>query len=345
MEQTPAVTSERHLVVGAGAIGGVVAQMLADRGHEVVVVTRSGSGPAGVEHVAADAGDAEVMVRLAEGAAAIYNCANPRYHRWETDWPPIARSLLAAAERSGAVLVTLSNLYGYGTARSSLGVGAYDERHPMTEATPLASTGRKGRVHAQMWADALAAHRAGRLRAVEVRASDYIGPGASSVVGERIVPGVLGGKRAVVLGRTDRLHTWSFTEDVARMLVVTGSDPRAWGRAWHAPSGPPRSQSIVGEDLARAAGLGSPRLAALPSTLLAGLGLVSPLMRELREVEYQFRDDFVMDSSAAAETFGLQPTPWKEVISATLRSSGRTVGADPVSSAPGPEGAPRAGRR
>ena len=56
------------------------------------------------------------MARLAEGAAVIYNCVNPPYHRWPADWPPIAASVLGAAERSGAVLVTLSNLYGYGPA-------------------------------------------------------------------------------------------------------------------------------------------------------------------------------------------------------------------------------------
>lgn len=240
----------RHLVVGAGAIGSGVTRLLAEQGQSVLVVTRSGSSLAGgVETVAADAGDAEVMGRLAEGAAAIYNCANPPYHRWPTDWPPIAASLLGAAERSGAVLVTVSNLYGYGQSKDSLGVEAYDESHPMTESTPLAATGKKGRVRARMWLDALEAHRAGRLRAVEVRASDYVGPGAASVVGERLVSRVLHGKSVGVLGRKNRLHTWSFTEDVARM-VVGGSDPRAWGHAWHAPSNGPRTQHEVADDFA-----------------------------------------------------------------------------------------------
>jgi hypothetical protein len=43
-------------------------------------------------------------------------------------------------------------------------------------------------------------------------------------------------------------------------------------------------------------------------------------MRELRETEYQFRDDFIMDSSAAQETFRLAPTPWDEIIAATVRA-------------------------
>jgi len=313
---------ESYLVVGAGVIGSRVAGMLAERGDRVSVVSRHGSGPAapaGITRVAADAADAGAMARLAEGTAAIYNCVNPPYHRWPADWPPIAASVLGAAERSGAVLITLSNLYGYGPRVP----GGYDEAHPMTEATPLAATGRKGRVRARVWQDALAAHQAGRVRAAEVRGADFIGPGAQSALGERIVRRVRQGKSVSVLGRADRPHTWSFTDDVARMLVTAGTDPRAWGRAWHVPSNEPRSQRQVIDDLARAAGVGHVRVGEIPSVVLRGMGLVWPLMRELRETEYQFRDDFVMDSSAAQATFGLKPTPREEIVAVTVDPASR----------------------
>ena len=302
-----------HLVIGAGVIGGRVAQLLAERGERVSVVSRSGAGPADVTRVAADARDAEAMTRLASGAAVIYNCVNPPYHRWPADWPPIAASVLSAAERSGAVLVTLSNLYGYGPR-----AGGYDASHPMTEETPLAATGPKGRVRARVWQDALAAHQAGRVRATEVRAADFVGPGAESALGERAVQRIRQGKSVSVLGRADRLHTWSFTEDVAGMLVVAGADPDAWGHAWHVPSTEPRTQREVISDLGAAAGTGPARVRPVPSTVLAGMGLVWPLMRELRETEYQFRDDFVMDSSAAQATFGLKPTAWEEIVAVTV---------------------------
>jgi nucleoside-diphosphate-sugar epimerase len=319
---------EADLVIGAGAIGSRVAWMLAEGGHRVSVVSRRGPAPAGVSRrgpapagvsrLAADAADGEAMARLAEGAAVIYNCVNPAYHRWPADWPPIAASVLGAAERSGAVLVTLSNLYGYGPAARSLGVSAYNQAHPMTEATPLAATGRKGQVRARVWQDALAAYQAGRVRVTEVRASDFVGAGVESALGERIVGRVRRGKSVSVLGHADRPHTWSFTDDVARMLVVTGTDPRAWGRAWHVPSNEPLSQRQVIDDFAQAAGV-RVRVGTLPPALLRGIGLVWPLMRELRETEYQFRDDFIMDSSAAQATFGLKPTPWEEIVEATVR--------------------------
>jgi nucleoside-diphosphate-sugar epimerase len=313
---------ESVLVVGAGVIGSRVAGLLVERGDRVTVVSRRGSGPAeplAVTRVAADAADAGTMTRLAEGASAIYNCVNPPYHRWPADWPPIAASVLGAAERSGAVLVTLSNLYGYGPA----GPGGYDAAHPMTEATPLAATGSKGRIRARVWHDALAAHQAGRVRVTEVRAADFIGPGAQSAMGERIVRHVRQGKNVSVLGHADRPHTWSFTDDVARMLVTAGTDPSAWGRAWHVPSNEPRSQREVVDDLARAAGIGQVRVREIPSVVLRGMGLAWPLMRELRETEYQFRDDFVMDSSAAQARFGLKPAPWEEIVAVTAGSASR----------------------
>lgn len=312
-----------HVVIGAGPIGSGIARDLAGRGHRVRVITRSGTGPAstGAELVAADASDATAMIGLTEGAAAIYNCANPPYHRWPELWPPIAAALLGAAER-GAVLVTIANLYGYGPASRSQGTAGYDLAHPMTEATPLAAAGRKGRVRAQIWRDALAAHEAGRVRVVEVRASDYAGPGAASVLGDRVVPNVLRGRGVSVLGRTDRLHTWTYTCDVVRLAVVGAVDARAWGRAWHTPSGPARTQREAIDDLASAGGLAPVPVRAVPAAVLRLAGLFLPLMRELRETRYQFSEDFVMDSAAAQQVFGLQPTPWAAVLGDLLRSYG-----------------------
>jgi nucleoside-diphosphate-sugar epimerase len=302
-----------QLVLGAGPIGTAVTHELVERGDAVVLVSRRGRGPdlPGVRLVAADASDADTLRTLAEGAAAIYNCVNPAYHRWPTDWPPVAQAVLLAAEHSGAVLATASNLYGYGPVAG-----------PMTEQAPLAAQGAKGAVRANMFAQALQAHQAGRVRMTEVRGSDYVGPDAESHLGERVVPRVLAGRKASVLGSADQPHTWTFTHDMARMLVVAAADERAWGRAWHAPSNPPRTQRQAIDDLARVAGVPPVRVGTLPRAVLVGLGLVSPTMRELRETLYQFEQPFVMDSTDAQRTFGVTPTPWDEVLDATLRSYG-----------------------
>jgi len=216
------------------------------------------------------------MAELATDAVAIYNCANPAYYRWPTDWPPIAQSLLTTAERSNAVLVTVSNLYGYGEVSG-----------PMTEDLPLAAHGPKGLTRVQMWRDALAAHDAGRVRATEVRGSDYVGRGAQSHLGDRVVPRLLAGRGVTVMKSADTLHTWTATDDVARLLVTVALDERAWGRPWHVPSNPPRTQREAVGDLCRNAGLEPVKVKEYPGMLVRGMGLFNPMMRELSEVAYQ----------------------------------------------------------
>ena len=301
----------RHVIIGAGPIGTATALLLAERGEDVVIVTRSGSGPShpAVTPAAADASSSAQMAELATGAVALYNCANPAYHRWPIDWPPLARALLTAAERSGAVLATVSNLYGYGRVSG-----------PMTEDLPLAATGPKGRTRAQMWRDALAAHDAGRVRATEVRASDYVAPGPSSHLGDRVVPRLLAGKSVTVLKSADTPHTWTAVNDVARLLVTVAADERGLGRAWHVPSNPPRTQREAVRDLCHVAGVDSVRVREHPAVLIRALGLVNPLIRELAEVSYQFENPFVLDSSAAEQTFGLVPTPWDDVLAGVIAS-------------------------
>jgi nucleoside-diphosphate-sugar epimerase len=302
---------DRHVIVGAGAVGRHTARHLIAAGHEVRMVTRSGAGPemAGLERVAADASDPEALTRLTEGAAALYNCANPGdYSTWAEVWPPLAASLLATAEATGAVLVTMSNLYGYGPVDG-----------PMTESTPLAATGKKGRIRAQMWTDALAAHEAGRARVTEARASDFWGPeGGNDHLGQRFMPKLLAGKRLNHIASPDVPHSWTYLPDVGRTLATLGTDERAWGKAWHVPTLPPQTYRRMAELIAAEAGAPTPKISTIPHWLQRGLGVAVPLLRELEEVRHQFTEPFVLDSSATTEVFGLAPTPLDEALTDTV---------------------------
>ncbi|MHB1165762.1 MAG: NAD-dependent epimerase/dehydratase family protein [Candidatus Nanopelagicales bacterium] len=294
-----------HLVVGAGAVGSAVARLLADAGAEVVLASRSGRGPAHplIRTVCVDASSVEALIAVAPAAAVVYNCVNPAYHRWSVDWPPMAAAFLAYAERTGAVLATVSNLYGYGPVDV-----------PMTEDLPLAATGKKARVRVRMWQEAKAAHDAGRIRATEVRGSDYACAGSQSMLGDRVVPRVLAGKPVQVVGDVDQPHAWTSPTDAARLLITVAADPRGWGRAWHVPSNPPRSQRQAVADLAAVAGVLQAKVSSVPGVLMWGLGLVSALIRELKETDYQRTRAYLLDDSAARTTFGMEPTPWDEVL-------------------------------
>jgi nucleoside-diphosphate-sugar epimerase len=300
-----------HVVFGAGGVGSSTAVLLAEAGHEVRVVSRSGRGPVDprIALVRADASSPASVSAAATGADVIYNCLNPEYHRWLQDWPPMAAALLRAATETGAVLVTMSNLYGYGPVD-----------HPMVESDPLAATFTKGKVRAEMWEQALHAHRAGAVRVTEARASDFYGPGltATSQLGDRCMPRVLAGKGVRVIGDPDVIHSYTYIGDVARLLVALGTDSRAWGRAWHVPTAPAVTIRWAIEESARLAGAPLPKVGSYPHALLRAASLVWPLARELEEVRYQHVNPFVLDSSAAEATFGLSPTPMTDGLRATV---------------------------
>ncbi|WP_084965060.1 NAD-dependent epimerase/dehydratase family protein [Thermoactinospora rubra] len=295
----------KHVVVGAGQVGSHLAAKLAAQGHEVVVVTRSGSGPAGTTRVAADVADQARLTELAEGADALYNCVNPPYHRWLTDWPPMAASFQTAAERTGAVLVILGNLYAYGPVDG-----------PMTEDLPLASDVPKARVRAKIWHDALASG----IRTVEVRGSDYFGPGATDqgYLGDRFIGPLRAGKTIRTLWPLDVPHSWTYLPDVADALIAAATTERAWGRAWHVPTAEPLTFREMGARMAATLGLPEPRMATLPWPAVRAIGLVSPMIGELRHVRYQFTRPFVLDSTASQEVLGLRPTPMDVALRRTL---------------------------
>jgi nucleoside-diphosphate-sugar epimerase len=285
-----------HVVVGAGAVGSAIALQLAARGEQVRLVSRRGSGPehAAIERARADATDADGLSALAAGAAVLYNCANPQYHRWLVDWPPLAAALLTAAERSGAVLAVASNLYGYGPVDG-----------PITDETPLAATHPKLRVRADLWREALRLHEARRLRVVEVRASDYIE--ANSIL-SFLTKALRAGKRALVPGALDVPHSWTTIRDVATTLTTLAVDERAWGKAWLVPTNPPLTVRELTTRFAALNGLPAPKLSTVPAPLFWAAGVFDPLLRELRATRYQFMKPFVIDSSVTERTFGLRPS-------------------------------------
>jgi len=300
----------RHVVVGKGPVGAATAQLLAERGHEVLVLSRSGGQSSDqVEHRAVDASDVAALTAAVGRADVLYNAVNPpAYDRWTQDWPPIAAALLGAAESSGALLVIMGNLYVYGRPRG-----------PMTADSALAATDVKGSIRIRMWTDALAARAAGRVRVTEARASDFVGPtvpaGQSHLM--RQLPALRRGRRAWVVGDPDAPHSWSYVPDVAATLATLGTDPRAEGRAWHVPTTPPRSQRRALTDLAAALGAPPARVGGLPWPVLRAIGAVQPQMREIVAIRHQWDQPFVLDSTDTSEVFGLQPTPWDDVVRAT----------------------------
>jgi len=300
-----------HVVFGAGQVGRVLAALLAERGVTVRMVSRRRSAALaeGTPWRAADAADLDAASGAAKGAAVIYQCLNAPYAQWPERFPPLQRGVLAAAERSGALLVSLENLYGYGPTGG----------RPMTEDLPLAATTVKGRTRAAMTGELLAAAEAGRVRIAIGRASDFFGPGVTqgSTLGERVFGNALSGRPADFIGNADLPHTYSYVPDIAAGLATLGTDPRAAGQVWHLP-GPQTGTTRALLDLV-AAQVGHPvGVRSVPKLAVRALGLVNPVLRGLAEMSYQFDEPFILDSPKYESVFGAAGTPLAAAIAATV---------------------------
>jgi nucleoside-diphosphate-sugar epimerase len=218
------------------------------------------------------------------------------------------RAIMTAAERTGAVLVMMDNLYAFGP----------DTPMPMREDTPMRAAGTKGAVRARMATELLEAHATGRLRGTLARASDFYGPEVKgAALGERVVPRVIAGKKVSVLGALDVPHAVSYMPDVVRALVTLATDERAWGSPWHVPNAPAVSQRDTIAAFATAAGT-DVKVSSVPKLALSALGLVNADMKALKETAYQFELPWIADASLTAATFGLHATPLADGATATV---------------------------
>lgn len=298
-----------HVVLGTGPLGRATAESLLAQRLRVRLVNRSGSleaSPPGAEVVAADAREAEHLARVLEGASAVYQCAQPAYHRWAEEFPALQRSVVEASARAGAVVVAAENLYAYGRPQG----------RAFTESTPFAPCSRKGEVRAQMTHELFEAHDAGKVRAVSVRGSDFWGPW-ERIQGNLVFRAALEGRPVSLLGRLDQPHSFTYVKDFGRALATAGTDPRAWGQPWHVPSGPALTQQQWVDELALALGR-KVAVRAAGKALLTLVGLFDPTVRELREMLYEFEAPFVLDGSAMETTFGLVATPFAQRVDETL---------------------------
>ena len=218
--------------------------------------------------------------------------------------------MLTAAERNGALLVSLENLYGYGPTHGK----------PMTEDLPLAATTVKGRTRAAMTEELLAARDAGRIHIAIGRASDFFGAGVTEIDAGRSASSrnALAGRRADFIGNPDLAHTYSYVPDIAgrsghpghrracrRRRCGTSQGPRPSRPGRSSISWPPRS------DIQSAS-------ARCPSWPCGPSGLFNPMMRALVEMAYEFDEPFVLDTTKYETTFGAGGTALPIAIAATV---------------------------
>jgi nucleoside-diphosphate-sugar epimerase len=284
----------------------------------VRIVRRSAAGEAepGLTWMSGNLLETSFADDACRGAAVVYHCVSPpRYDRWLSDLPPLFAAITGAAERAGARLVLLDNVYMYGHAQGK----AY------TEDTAMQPCSEKGRLRAELAQDLLDKQARGELELAIGRAADFFGPGSvtTAVFHQRFFDQLAAGKKVDMTGNPDAKHSYSYTPDVARGLAVLGTSPESWGKIWHLPVAFQGTTRELAQHFATALGQ-SLRIRPVPRWMLHLLGVFSPLIRATIEMSYQFEEDYTVDDTRFRETFGIGPdvgpTELAEAVRATLEA-------------------------
>jgi nucleoside-diphosphate-sugar epimerase len=266
--------------------------------------------PGDWEHVQADILNPDELKAAVKGSEVVYLIIGLQYdiRVWRRDWPMVMRNTIDACIAANAKLVFLDNVYALGL------VGG-----PMMENSPIRPNSEKGKVRAELDYQLLRAFSDRGLRGCIGRSADFYGPNClTSVLNSTVFDRHAVGKSAFVMGRADKIHNFTYSNDLGPALAILGTDPRADGQIWNLPTDhTPWTQGDWVKASAAAFGVKASYMAT-PTFMLRIMGLFSRLFHEMIEMNYQYTHDYVFDSSKFERTFGFQPTSVEQGLAETV---------------------------
>lgn len=287
-------------ILGAGgAIGKELAIQLHTYTNDIRLVSRN---PKAVNNsdqlMSADLTSASHVDRAVEGSDIVYLVVGIEYKAsvWQKQWPLIMRNVIDSCKKNGAKLVFFDNVYMYDR----------DFLANMTEEIPTRPTSRKGEVRTQVVQMLLDEMKSGKITALIARSADFIGP-TNSVLVEMVYKNFIKGKKANWFSKTDKTHSFTNTIDAALGTAKLGNAPDAYGQIWHLPTSDAR---LTGKDwitlFANEMGV-EPKISVLPDWMLAILGLFIPVLKEMKEMNYQYDRDYFFNSNKFNNRFSYKP--------------------------------------
>jgi nucleoside-diphosphate-sugar epimerase len=308
------------LVLGAtGGIGGTVARGLATRGWHVRALNRDAVAARrrqpGFEWIEGDAMIAEDVLRAAAGAVVIVHAVNPPgYRNWSELVLPMLDNTVTAAEAVGARIVLPGTVYNFGP----------DVLPDVTEESPQHPRTRKGTIRAEM--ERRLREAAGRgVPVIILRAGDFFGGQAANnwfsqamvksgkPVGSVLYPGSAG------IG-----HQWAYLPDVAETMIrlIERGDALPDFAVYHMRGVWDGDGRRMIAAIEKAVGH-RVKVRGFPWWILPFAAPFAPLMRELREMRYLWKEPLQMRNDRLVSVLGEEPhTPLDEAVRVTLSEMG-----------------------
>ena len=300
-------------ILGAnGTIGSVLTKELVNYTDKIRLVSRN---PRKVnesdELFPADLSNPAFVDQAVEGSDIVYLVLGFDYNLkvWKEKWPTLMSATINACIKHNARLVFFDNVYMYDINAIS----------HMTEESAYNPPSRKGAVRKQISQMLMDEVKAGKLMALIARSADFYGPGNDkSFANEMVYKNFLKGRRANWFIDADKKHSFTYTPDAAKATALLGNTDDAYNTIWHLPTD---KNTITGREFIELFSKEmkvSNKLVVMPMWMVKLAGIFVPVLKEMREMMYQYDRNYFFDSSKFDKRFNFKTTTYQEGVRNTV---------------------------
>ena len=301
-------------ILGAGGvIANELVKELSNKGKKIRLVSRTPNKlPGAMEMFPADLSDAQQTINAVSGSEVVFLVAGLKYNLkvWRELWPKIMHNAIEACKKANARLIFLDNVYMYGKMNG-----------PMTEQTPFHPSSKKGEIRAEIATMLLNEMQQGNLTACIARSADFYGPHAkTSVVNILVLDKFAKREKAAWLLNDSVRHSFTFTPDAGKSLMLLAESDKSWNQTWHIPtaSEPPTGKQFI--EMAAKEFKAEPKYRILTRPMIKLAGFFNSDLRDLYEMLYQYESDYIFDSTKFDRAFEYKPAAYADGIHETAAS-------------------------
>lgn len=296
-----------YTILGAGgAIANEFSKVLFQNKIPFTLVSRKPRSVYGGFTLAADLTSKKQTDEVLRGASIVLLCPGLKYDIdiWNKHWPLIMSNTIEGCAKYNLKLIFFDNVYMLGKVSGA-----------MTEETPYNPVSKKGELREKIANQLMDEVKAGNITAMIARAADFYGPACkTSVLNTLVFDKMAKNKKAQWFVNDDVVHSFTFTPDCGQALWLLSNSKDAWNQVWNLPTAKP---ALTGKEIINMAAeiFGtSPKHTVVGKGMIGFLGIFMKIMKEFKEMLYQYEEDYIFDSSKFEKAFDFKPTPCKEGI-------------------------------
>ncbi|MDX2129864.1 MAG: NAD-dependent epimerase/dehydratase family protein [Chloroherpetonaceae bacterium] len=256
--------------------------------------------------------DAKQTEDAIKGSTVVYLTVGLPYKTsvWQESWPLVMKNVIDGCKKHRSKLVFFDNVYMYGWVEGK-----------MSEDTPFNPCSKKGEVRAKIATMILDEIKAGNLTALIARSADFFGPNVqNSLLQSMVIDNFKRGKPAQWFCNAEVKHVFTFTPDAAVATALLGNTPSAFQQTWHLPSPEPISGKALINIYSKVM-QAQPKITIIGPTMTSLLGFFIPILKEFKEMLYQYEHDYLFDSTKFKQSFSFQPVTYEDGVRLSLKNS------------------------